>query len=437
VTTAPGITFSRYTCSPGAQSIALAYAGHQFGNFVPQLGDGRAHLLGEVIDQAGHRLDIQLKGSGRSRFSRGGDGRCAIGPAVREYIMSEAMAALGLPTSRCLAVVKTGEQVYRENVMPGAVVTRIAASHLRVGTFEYFAAKGSRGALEKLCDYSIDRHYPDINDGQGNRYALLLEKVIEKQIELIVQWMRVGFIHGVMNTDNTAISGETIDYGPCAMMGNYDPAAVFSSIDHGGRYAFGNQPSIGLWNMSRFAQCLMLLVNEDDQQTTAQFQALLDGFFERFKKAYLNMMAGKFGFGLMQPTDEELVNSILDHMKSAQLDYTMTFDRLTCAVSSEEAADELKDDLKEHFTPWRQRLEAQDGTPETIQAQMRQYNPMVIPRNHHIEAVLQDCQENGSTTMAQQFLEVLQSPYDQLPQTSQYQMPPADRDKCYQTFCGT
>lgn len=426
--------FSGNSIFPGSESIALAYAGHQFGHFSPQLGDGRAHLLGEVLDETGQRLDIQLKGSGPTYFSRGGDGRCALGPAVREYIMSEAMAALGVPTSRCLAVVTTGEQVDRQTRLPGAVVTRIAASHIRVGTFEYFAAQGNHEALKKLCDYAINRHYPDINDAQGNRYALLIEKVIEHQIELVLQWMRVGFIHGVMNTDNTTISGETIDYGPCAMMGDYDPNTVFSSIDHGRRYAFGNQSNIALWNMARFAQCLMLLI---DEQATEQIQSLIDGFTASFQKAYLNMMAGKFGFYLMQPKDEPLVIAFLDHMQSAQLDYTITFDRLTKAVTCDQVAKEMKDELKEHFVDWQQRIGAQDATPETIQERMRQCNPVVIPRNHHLEAVIQACETTGTAALAHQFIEVLQHPYEQLPQTSQYQNPAADKDRYYQTFCGT
>ena len=429
--------FSGNSILPGAESIALAYAGHQFGHFVPKLGDGRAHLLGEVIDETGQRLDIQLKGSGPTYFSRGGDGRCALGPAVREYIMSEAMAALGIPTSRCLAVVTTGEQVIRRTVLPGAVVTRIAASHIRVGTFEYFAAQGNREALKKLFDYTIDRHYPDINDVQGNRYVLLIQNVIEQQIKLIVQWMRVGFIHGVMNTDNTAISGETIDYGPCAMMGQYDPNTVFSSIDDRGRYAFGNQSNIAQWNMAQFAQCLMFLIDEHDKQAIEQIQSVIEGFTERFQEDCLNMMAGKFGFYSMQPKDEALINAFLDHMQSARLDYTMTFDRLTNAVTCDEVAKELEDELKEHFVDWQQRIGSQDGAAETIQERMRQCNPVVIPRNHHVEAIIQACETTGTTTLAHQFLEVLQHPYEQLPQTIQYQTPPADKDQYYQTFCGT
>ena len=250
---------------PGSEPVALAYAGHQFGQFVPQLGDGRAHLLGEVLDARGRRRDLQLKGSGRTAYSRGGDGRCALGPAIREFVMSEALHALGVPTTRCLAVVTTGESVFRDHRLPGAVVTRVARSHLRVGTFEYFAARQDHDALRTLCDHAIGRHFPELADEPSaeERYLALLDRVIDRQVRLVVEWMRIGFIHGVMNTDNTAISGETIDYGPCAMMSAYDPGTVFSSIDHGGRYAFGNQPMIVAWNLSRLAHCLVPLVADE------------------------------------------------------------------------------------------------------------------------------------------------------------------------------
>ena len=274
--------FSGNSSMPGSDPVATVYAGHQFGSFVYQLGDGRAHLLGEVLDQSGQRWDIQLKGSGRTSFSRGGDGRCALGPAVREFIMSEAMNALGVPTTRCLAVVTTGEPVFRETPLPGAVVTRVASSHLRIGTFQFFAARGDHQALKILCNYTINRHYPELQKEGQNPYVSLIDKVIEKQIQLVVEWMRVGFIHGVMNTDNTSLSGETIDYGPCAMMGIYDPKTVYSSIDMMGRYAFGNQPDILHWNLARFAECLLPLINADENKAVEQVRPLIATFSRPF-----------------------------------------------------------------------------------------------------------------------------------------------------------
>lgn len=429
--------FSGDELLPGSEPIATAYAGHQFGNFVPQLGDGRAHLLGEVIDINGQRLDIQLKGSGRTEFSRGGDGRCALGPAIREYIMSESMAALGVPTSRCLAVVTTGEYVQRESVLPGAVVTRVASSHIRVGTFEYFAARRNYQALKTLLDFSINRHYPEINESPENPLVLFIKKVMARQIKLVVEWMRVGFIHGVMNTDNTAISGETIDFGPCAMMGSYNPQAVFSSIDHYGRYAFGNQPDIAKWNMGKLAQSLMLLVDKDDSETIERVQSLYDDFTPKFNQTHLKMMAGKFGLNSDVPEDVQLIHTILEHLNLHQLDYTVTFDRLTRALRSETEAELLKVELKDHYTHWQQRIKSQKGTLESIYQKMRHSNPLVIPRNHQIEAVLHTCQQSGSSDSAEKILSILRHPYEELAGTSLYQVPAEDRDKHYQTFCGT
>ncbi len=291
--------FSGNSIMPGSEPIATVYAGHQFGSFVPQLGDGRAHLLGEVLDQFGQRWDIQLKGSGRTSFSRGGDGRCALGPAVREFIMSEAMKALGIPTTRCLAVVTTGETVFRETTLPGAVVTRVASSHLRIGTFQFFAARGDHQALKTLCNYTIERHYPELQEEGQNQYVSFINKVIERQIQLVVEWMRVGFIHGVMNTDNTSLSGETIDYGPCAMMGIYDPQTVYSSIDTMGRYAFGNQPDILQWNIARFAECLLPLINADRNKAVDQVGPVIAEFPDRFEKEYMKMMGKKLGLTLL------------------------------------------------------------------------------------------------------------------------------------------
>ena len=311
--------FSGNSILPGSEPIATVYAGHQFGSFVPQLGDGRAHLLGEVLDKFGQRLDIQLKGSGRTSFSRGGDGRCALGPAVREFIMSEAMNALGVPTTRCLAVVTTGEPVFRETPLPGAVVTRVASSHLRIGTFQFFAARGDHQALKTLCNYTIERHYPELQEEGQNQYLRLINKVIERQIQLVVEWMRVGFIHGVMNTDNTSLSGETIDYGPCAMMGIYDPQTVYSSIDTMGRYAFGNQPEILQWNIAGFVECLLPLINADRNKAVDQVGPIIAEFPGRFEKEYMKMMGKKLGLTFFKQEDQKLIASVLNRLKDRSL----------------------------------------------------------------------------------------------------------------------
>ena len=422
---------------PGSEPIALAYAGHQFGHFVPQLGDGRAHLLGEVADRAGRRRDIQLKGSGRTRFSRGGDGRCAVGPAVRELIMSEALFALGVPTTRSLAVVVTGEPVYREQVLPGAVLTRVAASHLRVGTFEYFAARGKRDTLRALCDYTVARHYPDLaGEGEGPGPLALLDRVIERQIELVVGWMRIGFIHGVMNTDNTALSGETIDYGPCAMMSVYHPRTVFSSIDQLGRYAFGNQPAIVQWNLARLAECLLPLIDDEPKRAIERAAPLIEGFPERFEHAFLKMMAGKLGLATVEEGDKQLVSDLLETLAAHQLDYTVTFTRLADALESETTRTELRGQLGAWLDRWHEKILAQDPATEPTTL-MRRHNPVVIPRNHHVESVLAQVAEGSDPTPAERLLEVLRSPYEALPETAHYQDPPADGDATYRTFCGT
>ncbi|GAA3917229.1 protein adenylyltransferase SelO [Litoribacillus peritrichatus] len=429
--------FSGNQVVPGSCAIATVYAGHQFGSFNPQLGDGRAHLLGEVVDADGVRKDVQLKGSGPSAFSRNGDGRCALGPAVREFIMSAAMKSLGVPTTECLAVVRTGEAVYRQTPQPGAVVTRVASSHLRVGTFQFFAAQGDVESLKALSEFAINRHYSDITEQGDQRYICFLDRVIEKQIELIVSWMRVGFIHGVMNTDNTAISGETIDYGPCAMMGVYDPETVFSSIDRNGRYAFGNQPGIANWNMARFAECLLLLVNHEDEQIMAQVIALVNGFAERYRQAYLQMMAGKLGIFNLSPADESLIEEILQAFLERKLDYTQGFDLLTKSFTSEAAMKDIKASLGTVFDQWLVRVNSQVNMVDAIEARMRAHNPVVIPRNHHLEAVLQASEESGSSDAANAFLAILTQPYQEVSGTSEYQATSEEYDRRYQTFCGT
>jgi len=429
--------FSGNSNIPGSESVATVYAGHQFGSFVPQLGDGRAHLLGEVLDQLGQRWDIQLKGSGRTSFSRGGDGRCALGPAVREFIMSEAMKALGIPTTCCLAVVTTGEPVFRETPLPGAVVTRVASSHLRIGTFEFFAARGDHQALKTLCSYTIERHYPELQEEGRNPYILLINKVIERQIQLVVEWMRVGFIHGVMNTDNTSLSGETIDYGPCAMMGIYDPQTVYSSIDRMGRYAFGNQPDILQWNLARFAECLLSLINADRTKAVDQVGPVIAEFPDRFEKEYMKMMGKKLGLTLIKQEDQKLIVSVLNRLKDRRLDYTVTFDLLTKSLMSEAAASQMNKELGECFDLWQKRLSEQPAVSQKVQELMRQHNPVVIPRNHHVEKVIQACEQTGKATLAEKFLQVLRSPYEELAETSEYQDPPSDGDENYKTFCGT
>ena len=422
---------------PGSDPIALAYAGHQFGNFVPQLGDGRAHLLGELIDRQGSRLDIQLKGSGQTAFSRNGDGRCALGPAVREFIMSEAMHALRIPTTRTLAVTSTGESVYRETSLPGAVVTRIASSHIRVGTFEFFAARDDLQSLKSLADYVIDRHYSDISAEDEDRYLLFVEKVMERQIALIVDWLRVGFIHGVMNTDNTAISGETIDYGPCAMMNHYSQETVFSSIDHQGRYAYGNQPTIGQWNMARFAETLLPLIDPEQQTAIEKATDLIKSFSDRFKQQYSDMMGRKLGLDMFNEEDAQLIADLIALLEQRQPDYTNSFDLLTNSISSGEYDQQLTETFGEWLEQWKQRVASDSRSSEEIQSLMRRNNPCVIPRNHQMEAVIESCVENGDIAPAKAFLKVLQSPYQLLPETPFFQAPPDDGDRYYQTFCGT
>ena len=429
--------FSGNYILPGSEPIATVYAGHQFGSFVPQLGDGRAHLLGEVSDQFGQRRDIQLKGSGRTSFSRGGDGRCALGPAVREFIMSEAMKALGVPTTRCLAVVTTGETVFRETPLPGAVVTRVASSHLRIGTFQFFAARGDHQALKTLCNYTIERHYPELQEEGQNKFVPFISKVIERQIQLVVEWMRVGFIHGVMNTDNTSLCGETIDYGPCAMMGIYDPQTVYSSIDTMGRYAFGNQPEILQWNLARFAECLLPLINADTNKAVDQVGPVIAEFPDRFEKEYMKMMGKKLGLAFFKQEDQKLIISVLNRLKDRSLDYTITFDLLTKSLTSEAAASQVNSELEECFDHWQKRLSEQHVGSQKVQELMRQHNPVVIPRNHHVEKVIQESEQTGKVTLAEKFLQVLRSPYEELAQTSEYQDPPSDGDEGYQTFCGT
>ncbi|MFT5578068.1 MAG: hypothetical protein ACI9WS_000820 [Paraglaciecola psychrophila] len=430
--------FSGNTLLPGSTPVAAVYAGHQFGNFNPQLGDGRAHLLGALSNSSGQVFDLQLKGSGQTPYSRGGDGRCAIGPAIREFIMSQSMLALRVPTTECLAVVGTGEPVYRDGAVPGAVVTRVASSHLRVGSFQYFAAKDDQQSLDTLCNYAIKKHFPAILQQPQQRYTLLLEAVIDRQIALVVEWMRVGFIHGVMNTDNCAISGDTIDYGPCAMMGVYQPNTVYSSIDRMGRYAFGNQPTITHWNMTRFAECLLQLVERDPDHSREQLEALLSDFPARFSRRYYTMLAAKFG---LTTSDSEkhkpLIDSLLAQFAAKAMDYTLTFNDLGEALTNPAIAAQMESKLGAVFGSWQQTLAQQEDSNEMIKQSMADQNPLVIPRNHHLEAVLRECEQTASADAAEQFLSVLRSPYKNTAHTGLYQDVAADGDSSYQTFCGT
>ena len=433
--------FSGNQLPEGAESIALAYSGHQFGHLSPQLGDGRAHLIGEVLDNNNHRLDIQLKGSGRTPFSRQGDGRCALGPAIREYIMSEAMYFLDVPTSRCLAVVTTGDPVYRESSRPGAVVPRVASSHIRVGTFLYFAIRNDLTSLTALLDYAIDRHYPKLTspklNSQTNKAIQFLEAVMAKQIALVVEWMRVGFIHGVMNTDNVAISGETIDFGPCAMMGIYDPNTVYSSIDTQGRYAFGNQPTITLWNMPRLAECLLPLIANEENEAIAIVEPLLMQFTEQFEQAYFEMLANKLGLAEITLGDRVFIAELLETMTTKQLDYTQLFTDLSRSLDDEPIAHELQANLGDWYDTWRLHLGHSKEAIQTAKAILTRNNPVVIPRNHHVERVLKACEDTGNTQAADDFIKVLRSPYNELATTINYQDSPMDDDDNYHTFCGT
>jgi serine/tyrosine/threonine adenylyltransferase len=426
----------------GADPIAMAYAGHQFGHFVPQLGDGRAILLGEVIDKDGIRRDIQLKGSGPTPFSRRGDGRAALGPVLREYIVSEAMFALGIPTTRSLAAVMSGESVMRETALPGAVLTRVAASHVRVGTFQYFAARGDTDGVRRLADHVITRHYPQPANAE-RPYHALLEGVVARQAELVARWLLVGFIHGVMNTDNTSISGETIDYGPCAFMDHYDPAQVFSSIDEMGRYAYANQPRIALWNLTRLAECLLPLFSDDQENAIAEAQGLLGAFPQKFSAAYQAGLRNKIGLFTVREADEALVQDLLDAMAKNQADFTLTFRRLgeaaldpagdakVRALFAEPAA------FDEWAARWRQRAGEEPQTPAERQAAMRAVNPAFIPRNHRVEAVIQAAMVNDDYAPFAELLAVLSKPYQDQPEFAAYTEPPQPDQRVLQTFCGT
>lgn len=421
----------------GAEPIAQAYAGHQFGNFT-NLGDGRAILLGEHIAPGGKRFDIQLKGAGQTPYSRRGDGRAALGPMLREYIISEAMHALGIPTTRSLAVATTGEQIAREEMLPGAVLTRVAASHIRVGTFEYANAIGDRAALEALMRHTLERHYPELS-GADNPALALFEGVLARQSELIARWVCVGFVHGVMNTDNMALSGETIDYGPCAFMDTYDPATVFSSIDRSGRYAYGNQPNIAHWNLARLAEALLPLIDEDKEKAVAAAEESLGKFPELFRAHYTKGLQAKLGLLNEEEEDYALAQELLEWMKSAQADFTLSFAALTKLVESGNLTGPLSfggAPLRLWQEKWTARLERQQKSRSEIMATMRRANPLVIPRNHRVEEALAAA-SGGDLSVTHRLLDALRDPFEEVASGHAYRDAPPPRSQPYRTFCGT
>lgn len=449
--------FSGNVLPEDLKPTAAAYAGHQFGNFVPQLGDGRALLLGEAKDRSGQLRDIQLKGSGRTPFSRGGDGRAPLGPVLREYLISEAMHALGVPTTRALAAVTTGERVYRRVPEPGAVLTRVAASHLRVGTFQYFAARGDEAALRVLVDEAIARHYfhqnrPDQVQSDQAQTSLaelapedqpmaLLSAVIERQAALIAKWMSVGFIHGVMNTDNSAIGGETIDYGPCAFMDRFDPQTVFSSIDERGRYAYANQPSMAQWNLTRFAEALLPLMGHDSKKAIAAATKVLETFDERYQHHWLNEMRRKLGLMEVRDGDAELAADLLDVMHQGRADFTLTLRHLADAVTTDEqdvllALFKTTHGIETWLKRWRERLAAEQVTPAKITTRLRAVNPLYIPRNHKVEEALADAIE-GDFSAFERLLAVVTHPFDEQPECEAFSFPASSGEAVFRTFCGT
>ncbi|WLR93618.1 protein adenylyltransferase SelO [Shinella zoogloeoides] len=479
--------FSGNVALPGGLPLAMAYAGHQFGQFVPRLGDGRAILLGEVIDRHGRRRDIQLKGAGQTPYSRRGDGRAALGPVLREYIVSEAMHALGIPTTRALAAVATGQPVYRDRVLPGAVFTRVAASHIRVGTFQFFAARGDTDNVRVLADHVIDRHYPELK-GADRPYLALIDAVAERQAALIAKWLGVGFIHGVMNTDNMTISGETIDFGPCAFMDRYDPRTVYSSIDQGGRYAFGNQPMIGQWNIARLAEAMLAILDDDQDKAVEAANEAVGRFMERFQAHWKTVIRGKIGLGEEeQESDQALIRDLLVTLYEQKADYTLTFRRLADAAESQDPsptpphkgegltqlhssghnsarsqppavsplvgempagrggfteagfANVMEDPaaLAPWLAAWRARL-AQDATsPQERAAAMRRVNPAFIPRNHKVEEALTAAVDHGDFSLFEALNDVLSKPYEDQPAFAAYALPPKPGEEITATFCGT
>lgn len=438
----PGVQmFAGNAIPPGSEPIAQAYAGHQFGYLNPRLGDGRAILLGEVIDQNSQRRDIQLKGPGRTPYSRSGDGRAALGPVMREYLISEAMFHLGIRTTRTLAAVTTGHPVYREVALPGAVLTRVAASHIRVGTFEFFRLRNDRDNLKALADYVIDRHYPEVRAAE-NPYVALLEVVMHAQAKLVSSWLQVGFIHGVMNTDNMTVSGETIDYGPCAFMDAYDPSTVFSSIDREGRYAYGNQGPIALWNLTRFAECLLPLMDDADHKAVKIAETILSEFSDIFNDYWLAGMGRKLGLTRASAQDEKLITDFLQLMRDGAADFTLGFRRLADCLHSTSASflqlfNNDSQALDAWLDVWRVRLSQNALDAEQIREAMQKVNPLYIPRNQNVELVLKAAVDDSDYRPFEELLKVLSHPFEEQPGMEKYAVVPPQADMPYRTFCGT
>ena len=432
----------------GAEPLTMAYAGHQFGHFNPQLGDGRAILLGEVVAPDGTHFDMQLKGSGRTYFSRDGDGRAALGPVLREYLISEAMAKLAVPTTRALAAVTTGEQVARQQLLPGGIITRIATSFVRVGTFQFFSARDNVNAIKKLADFVIERNYPTAKS-EDNSYAALLRSIVERQAALIARWMQIGFIHGVMNTDNMSIAGETIDYGPCAFMDYFDFDQVYSSIDRHGRYAYSKQPSIGLWNLTRLAESLLPLLAENSEAAVEIAQDILQGYAGLYEKNWLTGMRDKLGLSTSLENDKALIEELLNIMADNAADYTLTFYylsqmRIDSTGENPKEQDKALHDLfadgerfKQWLVKWRQRLAKESLSDETRQTRMQAVNPVYIPRNHQIEAAIRAAEDSADFSVFHDLHEVLQKPYERQPGKDVYMLPPEPDEVVEQTFCGT
>lgn len=453
--------FSGNQIPEGAQPLAMVYAGHQFAQFNPQLGDGRAILLGELTNPQGKRFDLQLKGSGRTAYSRGGDGRAALGPVLREYLVSEAMAKLGVPTTRALAAVTTGEKVAREHMLPGGIITRIASSFVRVGTFQFFAAKGDADSVKKLADHVIARNYPQALDS-NNPYAAFLQAVVDRQAALIAQWMQLGFIHGVMNTDNMSIAGETIDYGPCAFMDDYADDRTFSAIDRNGRYAYSNQPSIGLWNLSRLAESILPLLADNTDAAIEVAQDILKTYIDTYEAYWLTGMRAKYGLtesgnnystnntdaNNSKNNDKALIEELFNIMATNSADFTLTFFYLSRLNKQDSEKSSVHDQalrglfeqtaqLDDWLIKWRKRLSAETPSDETRQTSMQALNPTYIPRNHQIEAAIRAAEDHNDFSVFHALHEVLQNPYAQQTGKEHYQHPPKPEERVTQTFCGT
>ncbi|MGL1862915.1 MAG: YdiU family protein [Pseudodesulfovibrio sp.] len=428
--------FSGNTLLDEMEPVAMAYAGHQFGGFVPQLGDGRAVLLGEVVSGAGKRFDIQLKGSGQTQFSRNGDGRSALGPVVREYVVSEAMHAMGIPTSRALSMVTTGEQVLRDGYVPGGIFTRVASGLVRVGTFEYFASRDNTTAVRQLADYVIERHYPTAKNAP-NPYLDFYRQVCETTAQLIARWMAVGFIHGVMNTDNTSICGETIDYGPCAFMDTYVPAKVFSSIDHGGRYAYNNQPTIAQWNMAALGGCLMSLFDDDADKARAIGEEVLETFIPTFKAQYQDGMCRKLGLVSADDQGFQRVRDLMELMHQGHVDFTLAFRLLTDDIEQFKGLFSESTSIESWLTEWSDHLAGHGENVAVAQERMRLVNPAVIPRNHRVEEAIRAAEDHNDFTLTHRLIEVLKTPYAVLSENNEYTTSPEPEEVVHQTFCGT